>query len=424
MGRGDRQSQALTDALPPSPWFFQCLPLVKAAPFLIFTQDTQDTVSCWIFSWEILAQWVREGIKFASTLILANRGGTLGSRNIAWEELSSLEDQDNKKWMKSKSMMQGEDFSWQKPQTFILSVGNNSQGHSYTRWLWKGLVDYRMHVKESTWANLNGTQWLQSLQSLKPSSKSSWSVWHSQRAWNYAFNSLSLAFGKNSPSRSMWNRSAPPRWARTVRQSVEQLWQRQMWSLGGQDWDIQQRGEQCWCCVGVLLKDLWTTVTHLLSLIFKIDELIRQMDSCSEERRGRICFGSAWQKRSQDYTCFCYIHQGGICREEEDLAELNANGNSTGDDYCLGLRGAYLIVCSYWKYQNKSLSWKYRWGWFPPKPGTKEPQNQIVQIFWNFNKHSEDFMSFQTVLFFLSGNSQCVVQDGQLYVHRLRVFLL
>lgn len=107
--------------------------------------------------------------------------------------------------------MQGEDFSWQKPQTFILSVGNNSQGHSYTRWLWKGLADYRMHVKESTWANLNGTQWLQSLQSLKPSSKCSWSVWHSHRVWNYAFNSLSLAFGKNSPSRCMWSRSAPPR---------------------------------------------------------------------------------------------------------------------------------------------------------------------------------------------------------------------
>lgn len=115
--------------------------------------------------------------------------------------------------------MQGEDFSWQKPQTFILSVGNNSQGHSYTRWLWKGLADYRMHVKESTWANLNGTQWLQSLQSLKPSSKCSWSVWHSHRVWNYAFNSLSLAFGKNSPSRCMWSRSAPP-------QAAQGLWGR------------------------------------------------------------------------------------------------------------------------------------------------------------------------------------------------------
>lgn len=39
-------------------------------------------------------------------------------------------------------------------QTFILSVGNNSQGHSYARWLWKGLAVYKMHVKESTGANI------------------------------------------------------------------------------------------------------------------------------------------------------------------------------------------------------------------------------------------------------------------------------
>lgn len=62
----------------------------------MFTQDIQDTVSCWMFSGEMLAQQVRERIKFASALILANSSGTLGSRNIVQEELSSLQDQDDK----------------------------------------------------------------------------------------------------------------------------------------------------------------------------------------------------------------------------------------------------------------------------------------------------------------------------------------
>lgn len=114
-------------------------------------------------------------------------------------------------------------------------------------------------------------------------------VWHLLRAWTCAFSSLSLSFGKekNGPSHCIWSRPAPLAWARTMKQSVGQLWKRQTRSLNGQDWDIQQRKEWWWHYVRVLFKDLWTAVTHFLSLISKVDELIGQMDSCSKERRGQ-----------------------------------------------------------------------------------------------------------------------------------------